>query len=90
RRLRAAVRWRLDGERRRVTELDHALRLLSPTHSLERGYAIVRDASGAVLRASQDAAPGQSLSILLHRGAVDAVVERVLPHHAWEAEPADP
>ncbi|MEZ4265383.1 MAG: exodeoxyribonuclease VII large subunit [Myxococcota bacterium] len=90
RRLRAALRQRLIAERRRVAELDHSLRLLSPTHSLERGYAIVRDASGGVLRASQDAAVGQPLSILLHRGALDAVVERVVPRHAWEAEPSDP
>jgi exodeoxyribonuclease VII large subunit len=86
RRLAAAMAQRLDARRRRLAELGHALSLLSPTHSLERGYAIVRDAEGRVLRTSADTSAGQPLTILLHRGAVDALVQGVTTRHAWEAE----
>ena len=51
-----------------------ALEHLNPVGSLERGYAIVRTGNGAVVTDSTDAKSGDSLQIILHRGAIDATV----------------
>jgi exodeoxyribonuclease VII large subunit len=53
------------------------LNSLSPLAILGRGYAVVFDGRGLLLRAADAATPGQKLRILLGRGALDAVVEGV-------------
>jgi len=65
---------RLWGERRRHESLDLRLRQLSPVGVLARGYAIVEDARGRILRSSSETAPEERLKIRLHRGQVDAAV----------------
>jgi exodeoxyribonuclease VII large subunit len=50
---------------------------LSPYATLERGYAIVRDADGHVVRAASGTAPGAALHVTLHEGALDVRVETV-------------
>jgi exodeoxyribonuclease VII large subunit len=50
---------------------------LSPFATLERGYAIVRDERGMILREATRANPGERLTVRLHRGALDARVEKV-------------
>src|SRR5690606_30139912 len=51
-----------------------ALALVSPQAVLERGYAIVQDRSGRVVRASRDAAVGDALSVTLADGALQVEV----------------
>jgi exodeoxyribonuclease VII large subunit len=53
------------------------LAALSPFATLERGYAIVRDALGAIVRDAAAHAPGEALDIRLAQGSLDARVERV-------------
>jgi exodeoxyribonuclease VII large subunit len=53
------------------------LSALSPFATLERGYAIVRDGHGKVVRAADEVAIGDSLGVRLHRGRLDARVEAV-------------
>jgi exodeoxyribonuclease VII large subunit len=53
------------------TELEHTLarlRTLSPAATLERGYAIVQRADGAVVRAPEDVADGERLRVRLAEG----------------------
>jgi exodeoxyribonuclease VII large subunit len=47
----------------------------SPFQLLERGYAIVRDAKGRVLRSSDQVAVGEDISVRLARGEVGATVK---------------
>jgi exodeoxyribonuclease VII large subunit len=50
---------------------------LSPYATLERGYAIVRDAQGAVVRSTTATIVGESLLVTLREGALDVRVEGV-------------
>jgi exodeoxyribonuclease VII large subunit len=68
-------------ERRRMTlaAATDALRTLSPTATLERGYAVARLPDGRILRDATEAAPGGPLQVIVARGTVDARVERTRP-----------
>ncbi|WP_308388390.1 exodeoxyribonuclease VII large subunit [Acidithiobacillus sp. AMEEHan] len=76
-RLRLAIQRQLE---QREQELDrHRLRLLAlnPTAVLERGYAIVRDSQGVVLRSSAGVAVGACIDVQLWRGRLySQVLER--------------
>jgi exodeoxyribonuclease VII large subunit len=50
---------------------------LSPQATLDRGYAVVQDEAGAVLRDAEAASVGQALFVRLGRGSLDASVTRV-------------
>jgi len=54
-------------------ELTARLRALSPQSTLDRGYAIVQVAGGAVLRTQADAPSGTPLTVTVADGALDAV-----------------
>jgi exodeoxyribonuclease VII large subunit len=54
-----------------------ALAVLSPYATLDRGYAIVRDGSGRVLRDATAVGEGDPLDVRLARGSLDARVVRV-------------
>jgi len=54
-----------------------ALAALGPEATLARGYAIVRDVGGSVLRDAADAVPGAAVGITLARGALDARITAV-------------
>jgi len=68
------VRDRLWQARRRHELLDVHLRQLSPLAILGRGYAIVENTGGQVLRSSAEASAGDRLKVRLHRGELDAAV----------------
>jgi len=66
------------GQARAALERSSAgLAALSPFATLDRGYAIVRDADGRIVREAASTGPGDALSVHLHRGALDVTVERV-------------
>ncbi|MDR3213914.1 MAG: exodeoxyribonuclease VII large subunit [Azoarcus sp.] len=86
----AAMRARLDGIGERLERAAHALlaarrqtlgaltaslRHLGPHAVLARGYAIVRNAAGDILRSAADARPGNALEIQLTDGRIDATVD---------------
>jgi exodeoxyribonuclease VII large subunit len=52
---------------------------LSPRRILERGYAIVFDPAGTVMKDAAQVAPGQEISVQLARGGLAAQVRKVLP-----------
>ncbi len=74
-RARRAMRSRLQL---RIAELDgvsRRLAALSPAAVLERGFAIVRDGQGAVVRSVAQALPGLDLCVTVADGNFDAVVK---------------
>jgi exodeoxyribonuclease VII large subunit len=59
---------------RRVASLARALQAVSPLNVLQRGYAILFDESGAVLRSAKSAAPGMELTARLQDGELALIV----------------
>jgi exodeoxyribonuclease VII large subunit len=67
------VRRAIERETGAVRELVGHLRALSPQRTLDRGYAIVQDARGAIVRASSAAPRGTALTVTLADGTIDAI-----------------
>ena len=65
---------RLERLAARLAALDGSLGALSPLAILERGYAIVRTEAGELVRDNRQAAPGDRLSVRLHRGRLSVSV----------------
>ena len=65
---------RADG--RLTSELRH-LRALSPSRTLDRGYAVVTTADGSVLREAAAVVPGAAVAVRLAAGRLTAVVTDV-------------
>jgi exodeoxyribonuclease VII large subunit len=76
-RLPMLAQGRLARARADLGRIAAGLSALGPYATLERGYAIVRDASGRVVRDASTAAPSDVLDVRLARGALDVRVERV-------------
>jgi len=71
----SAVRNSLLERKVRVERMDTALRALSPLAILERGYALVFDASGNLLKDAGTVKPGDDISARLAKGTLDAMVK---------------
>jgi exodeoxyribonuclease VII large subunit len=52
------------------------MRALSPTATLERGYAVARTPDGRILRDPAAVSPGGALHVTVARGTVETRVER--------------
>ncbi|MBU2518727.1 MAG: exodeoxyribonuclease VII large subunit [Proteobacteria bacterium] len=77
RRLAQAGAAGITQRRSKVATLESRLRALSPLAVLGRGYALVSDAQGQVLRRAGDARPGQDIRVRLAQGGLRARVEEV-------------
>jgi exodeoxyribonuclease VII large subunit len=78
----AAERWmhvRLARASARMDSLRTELGHLSPLRVLERGYAIVQDATGKALRSASETVPGMPLRVRLHEGTLGVDVRSVNP-----------
>jgi len=73
----SAIARRIGQARAEVERAGAGLAALSPFATLERGYAIVRDERGAVVRSADQVDVGDRLAVRLHRGRLDARVEGV-------------
>ncbi|WP_418277642.1 exodeoxyribonuclease VII large subunit [Isoptericola jiangsuensis] len=60
-----------------VGRLTGQVRALSPASTLERGYAVVQRADGAVVRAADDVTTGDAVHVRLADGSLDAAVTSV-------------
>lgn len=67
-RLRQGGRLVTERPRSDLREVGRALDALSPVAILGRGYALVSDSSGALIRDAGAVSPGQVLSVRVHRG----------------------
>ncbi|HZO93001.1 MAG TPA: exodeoxyribonuclease VII large subunit [Candidatus Baltobacteraceae bacterium] len=74
-RLTAAIRRFVEGRRARWTVLAASLETLNPEAVLQRGYAIVRNEDGHVLRDPAQARPASRITATLARGVLTARVE---------------
>ncbi|WP_374583631.1 exodeoxyribonuclease VII large subunit [Pseudoduganella sp.] len=75
----ASMRGQLAQRRDALNALSAQLELLNPQRTLERGYAIVTDAAGAVLRDPAHIKPGQALGVRLAQGSAEVGVASVQP-----------
>jgi exodeoxyribonuclease VII large subunit len=57
--------------------MDTALSALSPLAILERGYALVFDASGELLKDAANARVGDEISARLAKGTLSGIVKKV-------------
>jgi exodeoxyribonuclease VII large subunit len=76
-RLPMVVGGRLGRARTDLARSAGTLAALSPFATLDRGYAIVRDRHGAIVRQAATVAVGDPLDLRLARGSLDVRVERV-------------
>ena len=72
----SAIRNQLLERKVRVERMDTALQALSPLAILERGYALVFDASGTLLKDAGKVKAGDEISARLAKGTVSATVTR--------------
>jgi exodeoxyribonuclease VII large subunit len=68
---------RLERQEEQLTGTRRHMEALSPTRVLERGYAVVRTADGAVMRQSDETRTGDLLDVQLARGRLGVRVEQV-------------
>lgn len=76
-RLQTALQRHLAQQRSHVAQLAATLAPLNPMATLARGYSIVRDAQGRVVRSSQQLQPGDSLAVDFAQGQAGVRVERL-------------
>ena len=71
--------WRMLQDRRavQVARLEAGLANLNPEAVLARGYSIVTDASGNILRSSSTLEPNDRITVSFHAGCADAVITSV-------------
>ena len=75
-RLSASIARLVRDRRARLASASAGLAHLDPTRVLARGYAIVRNAQGAVVRSSQQVVPGDAIDVRFAEGGADANVTR--------------
>jgi len=73
---RGAIARRVEREARHLGSLVRALNAVSPLATLERGYAILRDSEGRVIRSPQQAPPGSVLEARVAGGSFRVRSER--------------
>lgn len=73
----AAMRRRLEARRARLGELGAQMAALSPLAVLDRGFAMVSDAGGAIVRDAAGVRSGERLRVRLARGALGVMVEEI-------------
>jgi len=74
----AATRNQLLQQRAHLDRVTRQIEALSPLAILDRGYALVFDSSGKLLKDSTAVAPGDEISARLSRGSLMAIVKRTL------------
>ncbi len=77
-RVQGAARANSELAELRLQQLQGRLRQASPQSTLARGYSIVRDAGGAVVRSSAQVQQGALLEVLLNDGSLVTRVEQIV------------
>ncbi|WP_048308117.1 exodeoxyribonuclease VII large subunit [Halomonas sp. PR-M31] len=75
-RLNLALPRRLQAERNRLNALMRELNAVSPLAVLGRGYAIIENSEGKVVKRAEDTRPGERLSARLAQGKLSVEVKR--------------
>ena len=69
----------LESGRQRLDVLHRHADSLSPQHVIERGFAVVRRADGAVVRGPDDVSAGDKLTVRVARGTISVTVDDAGP-----------
>jgi exodeoxyribonuclease VII large subunit len=77
--LAGAIRVKLAHDRARLERLSAKLDALSPVKILDRGYALVFDAGGALIKDAAQLSPGQEISTRVARGSFTAEIKKTRP-----------
>ena len=77
-RLQQVTRVRSQQATQQVQLLRQKLETLDPKAVLKRGYAVVKQDNGAIVRSSSDLTPGQNLLIQLNQGQALVQVTQIL------------
>jgi exodeoxyribonuclease VII large subunit len=72
----SAMQTILLRRRSRIEQIEHQLKALSPVAILERGYALVFDSSGKLVKNSAQVEVGDEISARLSRGSLNARIEK--------------
>ena len=75
----AATRNQLLQQKAHLDRVTRQIEALSPLAILDRGYALVFDASGRLLKDASQVEPDSKISARLSRGTITAIVKRVNP-----------
>ena len=76
--LTAAMRNVLLQQRVRIERMGRALEVLSPLAILERGYALVFDGTGQLVKDAAQVKVGEEISARVARGEIRATVKRAI------------
>lgn len=79
----------IEAQRRGLLQQRRLLEALSPLHLLERGFTLLRDERGRVVRSVRGLKPGQALRIALVDGEATATVTSVSATPSASATPPD-
>jgi exodeoxyribonuclease VII large subunit len=77
--LSAAYTNRLGAHRYKLDALQGKLELLAPQRTLERGYAILRDEQGEIIRRTEQIRAPQRLALTVAEGSAHIDISRVEP-----------
>ncbi len=72
--LQKAWQHQLEGHQQKLAELSHRLQTISPLATLSRGYAIVQDDKGNIVRHYQEVSQGDAISTRLATGVLHCKV----------------
>jgi len=72
--LSGATRSQLQRKRARLEQLSAQLQALSPTNILERGYALVFNAAGELVKDAEQVRAGEEITAQVAKGKIGAVV----------------
>jgi exodeoxyribonuclease VII large subunit len=78
----------VEQQRAWLSQQRRLLTALSPQHLLERGFSLVLDGRGRLVRRLSQLAPGDSIAVQLSNGRVDAVVQHLTPAAAKPPPPS--
>ncbi len=76
--LEASIKFRTARDRAALDGVSGKLAALSPLKILERGYAVVHNEAGAIVKSPADAPPGSAIRVRLGQGELAAKVSRSL------------
>ncbi len=75
----ARSRPAIEAHRTRLERLAASLAALNPQAALARGYALVRDPEGRLVRSHRQLQAGEALSLRFAEGGAEALVSRIIP-----------
>ncbi|WP_269619419.1 exodeoxyribonuclease VII large subunit [Zhongshania sp. BJYM1] len=75
-RMQLAIKLRLQQPRIALKNMEQQLKTLGPEQTLNRGYAIISDESGAIVRDAANLQKGQELNAKFGRGSAELIVNK--------------